>query len=479
MSTLATRSPTGGLDWRASSHRGSGRGYRALSLPLALTDAVCLVATLLLSHALWYGWNRLGTDFLLVLLAATPLWILVFWAFGLYSTHRLSPPDEFARTLSAASLGTVLIVMTSFWWQSALSRAWVALTWVVAVLLEFGTRRVWRWAVWQLRTQGSLGMRTLVVGANEEARRLVDALATPGHGFSLVGYVSGPASERPLDELPWVGQIERLEDVIREHEVDCLFVASTALRPEEMLRVVQTARRGALEVRLSANLPELLTSRLSVQPIGPIMALSLRPVRLTGAQAAMKRFCDVALATLALATALPVLALVAAAVRLTSRGPVLFRQQRVTIDGRVFTMYKFRTMFQDAENYLSDDHPDLSIAFFKLQKDPRVTPVGRWLRKLSLDELPQLLNVLKGDMSLVGPRPLPVDQVAANHTLLSPRHEVRAGITGWWQINGRSHLPPEHAVQLDLFYIDNWSLALDLYILLKTIGAVFAQRGAY
>jgi lipopolysaccharide/colanic/teichoic acid biosynthesis glycosyltransferase len=146
--------------------------------------------------------------------------------------------------------------------------------------------------------------------------------------------------------------------------------------------------------------------------------------------------------------------------------------------GRVFTMYKFRTMRADADEILTRLGIDHSAPFFKLVDDPRPTRVGRTLRRFSLDELPQLINVLKGDMSLVGPRPLPAEQVEANPDL-GPRHQVRAGMTGWWQINGRSRLSPEEAVRMDMFYVENWSLSFDLYILAKTVGAVVNGRGAY
>jgi lipopolysaccharide/colanic/teichoic acid biosynthesis glycosyltransferase len=180
------------------------------------------------------------------------------------------------------------------------------------------------------------------------------------------------------------------------------------------------------------------------------------------------------MASAALAVSLPLWGAIAIAIRLSSPGPALFHQERVTKGGRVFRMHKFRTMRIDV-----DTPVDTSAPFFKLESDPRLTPIGRVLRRLSLDELPQFWNVLKGDMSLVGPRPLPADQVAANLELLGPRHEVPAGVTGWWQINGRSGVRPEEAVHLDQFYIENWSLSLDLYIVLKTFGAVLGQNGAH
>jgi lipopolysaccharide/colanic/teichoic acid biosynthesis glycosyltransferase len=218
----------------------------------------------------------------------------------------------------------------------------------------------------------------------------------------------------------------------------------------------------------------MLTSRLCFQTVGSTIAISLRPVRLNGRQIMLKRAFDLLAASAGLILTAPLLAAIALAVRLSSPGPVFFRQQRVTKDGKVFQMHKFRTMRTGADRAV-----DTSAPFFKMTDDPRLTPVGRFIRRTSLDELPQLWDVLVGHMSVVGPRPLPADQVAANIELLGERHEVPAGVTGWWQVNGRSSLSPEAAVGLDRFYIENWSLGLDLYILLKTFGAVARGKGAF
>jgi lipopolysaccharide/colanic/teichoic acid biosynthesis glycosyltransferase len=208
------------------------------------------------------------------------------------------------------------------------------------------------------------------------------------------------------------------------------------------------------------------------------MTVAVRPAELTGTEAALKRGFDVVAGTLALIVSLPIQLVVGALVGLTSRGPVLFRQQRVTKDNRVFTVYKFRTMVHDAEKALDERGVDRTQPFFKGGDAPPITRVGKVLRALSLDELPQLWNVVKGDMSLVGPRPLPAEQVVANPELLGPRHEVRAGLTGWWQVNGRSDVSAQEAIDQDLFYIENWSLSLDLYIIGRTVGVLLFRRGA-
>jgi lipopolysaccharide/colanic/teichoic acid biosynthesis glycosyltransferase len=198
-------------------------------------------------------------------------------------------------------------------------------------------------------------------------------------------------------------------------------------------------------------------------------------VGLSGWRAAAKRTVDVGFAAVLLVVTLPVWLVVALAIRLNSRGPVFSHQERVTKGGRVFRMYQFRTM----RTAVGGAAPAATVPFFELNAEPRLTRVGRFIRWISLDELPQMWNVLKGDMSIVGPRPLSADQVAANFELLSPRLEVPAGITGWWQIHSPSPVSLEEALRLDLFYIENWSLRLDLYILVKTLGVVLQQRGVY
>jgi exopolysaccharide biosynthesis polyprenyl glycosylphosphotransferase len=464
---------------REESHhaRSALRGFRMASIGLVVSDGACVIAALLFVHLVRS--SGLSGDFLWVLAVGPIVWIAAFHAFGLYAVQHLSAWEEFRRIISATTIGTVLIMVGSIWWSEPLSRSWLGWTWLAALLLEFAVRRLWRWGIRGRKREGTLALRTLIIGANEEATRLARAIDAPVRGFIPVGYVATSAGERGMNGLPVLGDLGDLDRLIRDHGIECVFVASTAVSPESMVRVARSCRQVEIEMRVSVNMPDILTSRLTIQPIADVMALSVRPVRLTGTQATVKRTFDLVLSSLNLVVALPLLALCAVAVRLTSAGPALFKQPRITKDGRTFTMYKFRTMRQDTEGALEGRLVDLTQPFFKLTDDPRLTRVGRILRSLSLDELPQLFNVLRGDMSMVGPRPLPAEQVAANEQLLAPRHEVRAGITGWWQISGRSEVEPEQALKMDLFYIENWSLALDLYILLKTAGTVLVRRGAY
>jgi exopolysaccharide biosynthesis polyprenyl glycosylphosphotransferase len=455
------------------------RLYRRLAGRLALADAGCLVFALMVSYLVRFGFAPLPGEWVALFATAPFVWIAVFHAFHLHAPQHTSSWEQFKNVISASGVGVITVAMVSFWSHSTFSRAWLGLTWGVALVAELAVRRLFDRHIAKLRADGRLAFRTLIVGANNEAGSLAQALRDRHLGFRPLGYVSVATSPVEANGIRVLGHIDDIECVIEEHHAECLFVASSAVSAEDMLRVAQASRRRGVELKVSANVPQMLTSRLNVQPVGDVMSLSLRPVRLTRGQVLAKRALDVTVSAAALVLAAPFLAVVAAAVKLGSPGPVLFKQHRVTKDGRVFSVLKFRTMRADGDRILQEMGIDPKVPFFKLQDDPRVTRIGKLIRKTSIDELPQLINVIRGEMSLVGPRPLPVDQVLANEHLLSPRHEVKSGVTGWWQIQGRSDVTPEEALRLDLFYIENWSLSLDIYVLLKTIEVLIKRKGAY
>ncbi len=451
---------------------GALRRYRHVAIGLALSDALCVVVALVGSYALRYPGELVPGPEAVALALAPLLWYVVFSTFDLYAPQHLSAPEELRRVIGASGVGIVVLVLGSFGSKASFSRAWIGLTWVLVLLLELLSRRLWRAYQWRLRMDGRLALRTLVVGTSAEARRLVEILEVEDSGFLPLGHVLGSGPAVPANRLPILGRIGELDRVVREQAAECLFVASAGITEADLSRVAQVARQTQVEVRVLANLPQMLTSRLAVLKVGPAISVALRPVCLSGPQATVKRLIDLVVASVALLLTLPLWPFIALAIRLDSSGPTLFHQERVTRDGRIFRMHKFRTM------RTGDPAFDTSRPFFKLESDPRLTRVGALLRRLSLDELPQLWNVLIGDMSIVGPRPLPADQVAAHPDLLAPRQSVPAGMTGWWQINGRSRVTAEEALRLDLFYIENWSPTLDLYIMLKSFGAVVKRQGA-
>lgn len=450
--------------------------YRGLALILAGSDVLCLAAATQIAPAITVGPTHMPLP---MVLAVSVVWAAVFHGFRLYSPQHLSSAEMFRRVISATSVGTFLLFIITLGTTPALSRTWIGLTWGLALIFELATRRLWDGWLSRMRRSRRLAYKTLIVGTNDEAWRLARVLEDSSLGYEPVGLISPPDGVPGRTAVPVVGGLEDLPEVIDRLGAECVFVASTAVTPLQMTTVQRIGRTAGVELRVSANLPEILSTRLSVKPVGEVMTISLRPVSLTGTQAVLKRTFDLVLASFALVVTLPLWGVIAVAIKLTSPGPVLFRQKRITRGGRAFTVYKFRTMREDTDRMLEESRVDKSKAFFKIRGDFAITPVGRVLRRGSLDELPQLWNIIKGDMSIVGPRPLPAEQVAANLELLDPRHEVRAGLTGWWQINGRSDVDPVDAVRMDLFYIENWSLTLDLYIVLKTVEVLIAGKGAY
>lgn len=452
------------------------RGFRRIAAVLVLADAGAILLVLLALGVPQAGTGHMP-GFLLVLAIGPFVWVGVFHSFGLYGIRHLPPSEEFRRLISAVTLGILLITVGSVWWERALDRSSLAARWLAVLVLELAVRRIAHWHVGRAKERGALAMRTLIVGVNQEADSIADVLSAPVRGFHPIGFVSTSSTAENGQRTEVIGTLDDLAEVIRRTSAECVFVASSAISSADLYRVSRCCRQANIEMRLSANTREVLTSRVSVHQVRDLVVLAVRSAHLTRSQAAVKRSFDLIISTLGLVVALPLIGAIALAVRLTSPGPVLFRQERVTKDGRRFTVYKFRSMTfdPDARGVVID----VSKPYFKMRDDPRLTPVGRLLRSWSLDEFPQLWNVIRGDMSLVGPRPLAREQVEAGSELMEARHEVRAGLTGWWQIKGRSDVEAEDALKMDLFYIENWSLALDLYVVLKTIGVVLRRKGAY
>jgi exopolysaccharide biosynthesis polyprenyl glycosylphosphotransferase len=458
---------------------GAVRLYQRLALGVGATDITSLLAAIGLARIVALGQHPLSFASVL-LIALTPFVSLpIFAAFRLYSLPRLSPAEEFRRIPAAVSLSVAAVVFIGFWSRANYSRSWLGLTWVFGLILVLATRRAWHWFMGRRRREGHLSFRTLVVGTNEEARRIARSM-TGVNGYTAAGFVCPAGDFVRLEGLP-VYELEDLTQAIREVGAECVYVASTALGAQKMAVVTKALRDCDVEVRVSANISDILSTRLTLQQVGGLMALSLRPVRLSGAQAIAKRTLDLAVGVLAIVLAAPLWMVLYLAIRLDSRGPVFYRATRIGRHQEPFQMLKFRTMVVGADAMLDGlrEQNEATGPLFKLRRDPRVTRVGRFLRRWSLDELPQLWNVLTGDMSLVGPRPaLPVEVDAYEDWHLD-RLQVPPGITGLWQVKGRSDLPFDDYVRLDLFYIENWSVGYDLYILAKTLPAVFAGRGAF
>ena len=414
---------------------------------------------------------------------AVTTWLVLFAGLGLYDgRHLVSAVDEFKLVLEGVALGTVGGVFLTFLLHVPTHRSWVLSVWTGCTVAVLGTRFAYRRIHRALRRSGALVSRMLIVGAGREGRDLHRSIARAPHlGFEVVGFLDDARQPGPAGPgLPEVlGGSADVRAVVLARQVDAVLVAGGSVATETAERVYRDLDGLDVDLHLSTGLPGVAASRVAVQRFGEVPVLGLRRVELTGYQQTVKRAFDVATAAMLLAVLAPVLVACALAVRLSGPGPVLFRQRRVGRGGREFTMHKFRSMVPDAERRLLGlaDRNEADGLLFKLSRDPRVTPAGRVLRAWSLDELPQLLDVLRGDMSLVGPRPPLPAEVARYDAWVRGRLRVKPGLTGLWQVSGRHRLRFEDYVRYDLFYVENWSLAMDLFILLKTIPAVLRPSG--
>jgi exopolysaccharide biosynthesis polyprenyl glycosylphosphotransferase len=322
--------------------------------------------------------------------------------------------------------------------------------------------------------------RALLVGSGRQLDHVAHALADSPHGgIEPVGYIS--LTSRPDNGLRSLGELGELGDVLGEHRIQEVIIADPDFPQALAVELVDTCHRRGVDVHVAPSTMEILIQRAEFVPGQSLPLFTLKPPVFEGVDYALKRTFDVIGATLLLTLLSPVLAGIALAVRLTSRGPVLYRSARPGIGGAPFACLKFRTMHHDAE-HAQDDLESLNEmdgALFKIRDDPRLTPVGRLLRRFSLDELPQLVNVVRGEMSLVGPRPLPLRDFERLEDWHKKRYLVLPGITGLWQVSGRADLDFDDLVRLDFLYLERWSVALDLVILLKTVPAVLTRRGAF
>ncbi len=416
-----------------------------------------------------------------LILATIPAWLIVFYAYGLYSRRQvLEPSARIPRVLSAITVCIFLMVVVAFFFHMEPSRTWLVTLWVFStVVVVLGRLAVLRIAH-QLNEIRWIGLRTLVVGTNGEALTLARVLNKKRHlGYEVLGFVAPP--EGVVDGVAAISTLGDLRQTVIDRDVAVVFIAGSD-RGSDMLTQVDGALSGlGVRIRTSLGLPHLAASRVVVQPVDGMAMLAVERMRPSESHLMVKRALDVMLSGLGLVVGLPAMIVIAVAIRLSGDGPIIFSQTRVGYEGELFTMYKFRTMVKDAENM----RPHLEIAneadglLFKMRQDPRLTRVGRHLRQLGLDELPQLFNVLIGDMSLVGPRPaLPAEREKWSPEV-AMRLRAKPGLTGLWQVSGRHELAFEDYVRYDLFYVENWSLGLDLQIIARTIPALLSRAGAY
>ena len=417
--------------------------------------------------------------------------IILTWVLGILFTGGYAASqfevgtDEFHR-ITTASLGAAgLTGVGCYLFNYPLSRGFFFVTFMLGLVGLILGRLALRRLVHTARSLGGLQHNVLIVGSRFGVDEVASVITREKRlGYQVIGCLTPANDPAPETEggVPVMGNCDTVTETVIASGADVVFFANGGLTSAgQMRRIAWDLEHHDVHVVVAPSISEVSGDRVRIRPVGGLPLIHLDPPRATDAARWGKRLLDIVGSLGLLLLASPVLALAALRVKLHDRGPVMFRQVRTGRDGEEFSLLKFRTMVLDAEERLAALHAQQGYdgGLFKMAEDPRITKPGHWLRRFSVDELPQLVNVLRGEMSLVGPRPpLPLE-VAQYQGEMARRLHVRPGLTGLWQVSGRSNLSFDEAIRLDLYYVDNWSMFQDVSILLKTLGAVVRSQGAY
>jgi exopolysaccharide biosynthesis polyprenyl glycosylphosphotransferase len=466
--------------------RGSGAWMRSYLRRLLVADCACaLTAGVLAVEIRFVSQGYLPLAYLAFTGVLPALWWGSVMLAGGYDPRFIGlGSDEFRKVLNAAMCLAAGVAIASYTARLNLARGYLAVALPSATALDLMVRYLLRKRLHHNRSRGACTRRVIAAGHAAAVADLVTTLHRDRyHGLSVVAAcVPDLSVAGEVANVPVAGGLSHVPLAVRQFGADTVAVLSCPEMDGRRLReLAWELEKTGTDLCVAPALLDVAGPRTTIRPVAGLPLLHVDHAELAGGKQVLKGVFDKVSAALALILLAPAFAGIAAAIRVTGHGPVLFRQIRVGRDGRCFTLYKFRTMVADAEQQkaLLAASNEADGALFKIRRDPRITPVGGWLRRWSLDELPQLLNVLRGDMSLVGPRPALPDETARYGDHMRRRLVVKPGITGLWQVSGRSDLAWEEAVRLDLRYVENWSLALDLQILWKTGSAVFGGSGAY
>ncbi|MEK6756920.1 MAG: undecaprenyl-phosphate glucose phosphotransferase [Bacteroidota bacterium] len=412
-------------------------------------------------------------------LVVIPLWLFLFNSRKMYSARRnVYFSDEFFAIVRLVTIGMLIVMAAAFFYRAfSYSRLVFALLGLSAVLLiSLGRFAVMKFEQhWYAR--GKDIKDVIIVGTNATARRVhANILANPSLGYRILGYFSANGiGEMEQTHAQYLGPIEKVPAFIRERVVDIVLISLSYKNHPQLYELVRDCEGLNMEIMMVPDMLELMTTGVRIKELEGIPFIKIKGIPLTTWNIILKRGFDLVLSTLILVICSPLFAIIALMIKLDSKGTVFFRQERVGIDGRPFQLVKFRTMRIDAEK--------VTGPVWTRKDDPRRTRIGKLLRRFSLDELPQLINVLKGEMSIVGPRPERqyfVEQFKKEVPRYLDRHRVKTGMTGWAQVNGlRGNAPIEERTKYDVYYVENWSIVFDVKIILKTIRAVIFGRDAY
>lgn len=468
--------------------------WKLLPLMLAMWDAVMIFIALNLAFLIRFRLNlsffqsealdspAYYTNLELVMVGVS---LLLFLVSGLYNLHNtLSGMKEYSLVLNSITFLVILVLFVAFLTPLFIvSRGWLLITWALASFFVVLGRFLFRRFIYAARRKGWFLKRTIIVGLNDEGIMLMEQLNDIAHsGCQVLGFVGDQNRVAAARKIPVLGTLDQLGSIISDRHVEEIMLTTSALTQEQILSLFReygVSKKYTL--RLSSGLYEVITTGLQVKEFAGVPLFQINHVRLTGLDLILKTVMDYAISLVALIPGLPLMAIIAIAIKLDSPGPIIHKRRVLGVNSHPFYALKFRTMYVNGDEILAQ-HPDLKAELeqnHKLKNDPRVTRVGAFLRKLSLDEIPQLFNVIIGQMSWVGPRMISPAEIGEYEQSDINLLTVKPGITGLWQVSGRSDVTYRDRVRLDMYYIRNWSFWLDIQIIFRTIPAVLKRRGAY
>jgi len=479
----------------------AGRNWRDVySARLVITDLLVLIWVVFGVQIAWFGVAsadvRLGGNLTEIAVSYTAIsvsiivaWMLMLGIYGSRGYRVLGTgPQEYRQVADGTVRLFGLVAIVSFLFQIEFARGYILIAFPLGLVVLIFSRWIWRIWLGAQRSDGKYSSRVLLVGSLDSVVHLARELARQSAaGYLVVGACipGGTTTPRlPGSTIPVFEDIDKLQDAMTAVDADTVVVTSSdELPPQRMRELSWSLEPGRQHLVVVPSLTDIGGPRIHTRPVAGLPLIHVETPRYEGKRLFAKRAFDLVGAALLIAILSPFFVAIAIAIRLSTPGTVFFRQERVGINGVHFKMLKFRSMVADAEDQLvhlrNKARTEGNSVMFKMKNDPRVTPIGGFLRRFSLDELPQLFNVFAGSMSLVGPRPSLESEVSAYETHVHRRFLVKPGITGLWQVSGRSNLSWEDTVRLDLYYVENWSITGDISILWRTAKAVLGRDGAY
>lgn len=466
---------------------------KLVAFSLYLSDLILIVTSFLSAYwardaflSVQYGRLFPLPDYLWLLLLILPLWSFLLYYFGLYESYRTKPLwAEPWAILKIVFWGTLLVGTSIFVFKlHYVSRLFILMFGVLTFVLLSTERLTIRAAAKQVRRKGLNFRNIIIVGTGRRAREIAKILEEHRHwGLKLMGIVcdTGNTDLPKTGTYPLIGHLDQMPEILQHQVVDEVIFAVSRKKLEEMEEIFLLCEELGIRTRVAVNFFPHMIAKVHLDDLHGVPLLTFTTTPYNEFQLILKRAFDLAISCLLLVLFFPFFLVISMLIKLNSKGPIFFKQTRVGLNGRQFTLYKFRSMVWDAEQKKLEiaSLNELEGPVFKMGDDPRVTTIGKFLRKTSMDELPQLMNVIRGDMSLVGPRPPLPDEVKSYKRWQRRRLSMKPGLTCLWQISGRNAIKDFNKwMELDLQYIDNWSLSLDVKIILKTIPAVLLCRGA-